>query len=108
MVSVDRSLSLILPNTTRRQALPVSPCKPGPACCSIRVARVHSPWILLRAFVSALGQDGHYLGSSTSGSPFFEFPIITILEFGLTASFSVASIPFHSSNCGLIPCATIF
>jgi hypothetical protein len=49
-----------------------------------------------------------YFGSSTSGSPFFGLPMITTLAFALAASFSVASMPFHSSNCGLIPVATIF
>jgi hypothetical protein len=48
------------------------------------------------------------LGSNTSGSPFFGFPMMTTFEFGLVANFSVASMPFHSSNCELIPCATIF
>src|ERR1700676_5726825 len=48
---------------------------------------------------------GRYLGSSTSGSPFFELPMITTLAFALVASFSVASMPFHSSSCGLMPAA---
>src|SRR5579864_4191847 len=42
-----------------------------------------------------------------SGSPFFEFPTTTTLVFGLLAKVSVASIPFHSSNDGVIPWATI-
>src|SRR5207249_8646323 len=49
-----------------------------------------------------------HLGSSTSGRPFFGLPIITTLAFELAASFSVASIPFHSSSCALMPVATIF
>jgi len=42
-----------------------------------------------------------------SGRPFLLLPITTTLEFGLFARFSVASIPFHSSNEGVMPCATI-
>jgi len=32
----------------------------------------------------------------------------TTFELALVASFSVASIPFHSKSCGLMPWATIF
>ena len=39
-----------------------------------------------------------YFGSMTSGNPFFELPMMTIFVFSLIAIFSVASIPFHSSN----------
>ena len=42
-----------------------------------------------------------------SGNPFLLLPMTTTLAFELLARFSVASIPFHSSNCGLIPWATI-
>src|ERR1035441_8644752 len=42
-----------------------------------------------------------------SGKPFLPPPITTILAFGLLARFSVASMPFHSSNCALMPWATI-
>ena len=49
-----------------------------------------------------------YFGSSTSGNPFLAFPMITTFAFELAASFSVASMPFHSSNWGLMPVATIF
>ena len=45
----------------------------------------------------------HYFGSSTRGKPFLALPITTILVLVLVASFSVASIPFHSSSCGLMP-----
>jgi len=38
-----------------------------------------------------------------SGSPFLLFPITTTFELTLLARFSVASIPFHSSSCGLMP-----
>src|SRR5438876_4040891 len=43
----------------------------------------------------------------TSGSPFFVFPITTIFALGLLARDSVASMPFHCNNCGLMPWATI-
>ena len=42
-----------------------------------------------------------------SGRPFFGFPTTMTFAFGLIASFSVASIPFHSSSCALIPAATL-
>src|SRR5262249_30776611 len=39
-----------------------------------------------------------YLGSSTSGKPFLGLPITMTFVLELAASFSVASIPFHSSS----------
>src|SRR5262249_37333734 len=41
------------------------------------------------------------------GSPFLLFPITTTLLLELFARLSVASMPFHSKSCGLIPWATI-
>ena len=41
------------------------------------------------------------------GSPFFPLPMTTTFEFWLIASFSVASMPFHSRSAGLMPAATI-
>ena len=41
------------------------------------------------------------------GSPFLLLPITTTLVLALLARVSVASIPFHSSSEGVIPCATI-
>src|SRR5262245_45986430 len=37
------------------------------------------------------------------GRPVFVLPITTILLLPLAASFSVASMPFHSSSCELMP-----
>ena len=42
-----------------------------------------------------------------SGSPFLLLPITTTFEFALLARVSVASIPFHSNNEGVMPWATI-
>src|SRR5213593_1134704 len=41
------------------------------------------------------------------GSPRNGLPIRITFEFEPLASFSLASIPFHSRSCGLIPCATM-
>src|SRR5260221_345171 len=42
------------------------------------------------------------------GKPVLELPTITTFELALVASFSVASIPFHSKSCGLMHWATTF
>src|SRR5262249_5673773 len=55
---------------------------------------------------SLAGHSGHC--PITSGNPFLVFPMTTILVFWLSARRSVASIPFHVSRSGLIPCATVF
>src|SRR6266849_650689 len=49
----------------------------------------------------------YYFGSRISGRPVLELPISTTLALALVARRSVASMPFHSSNCGLIPSATM-
>ncbi len=41
-----------------------------------------------------------YFGSKTSGKPFFGLPITTTLVLLLSASFSVASMPFHTLQHG--------
>ena len=42
------------------------------------------------------------------GRPLLGLPMTTILVFGLLASFSVASMPFHSRSWEEMPAATIF
>ena len=41
------------------------------------------------------------------GRDSFEFSIMIILEFGESANFSVASIPFHCNRLGVMPSDTI-
>jgi len=48
-----------------------------------------------------------YCPPRISGSPFLGLPITTTFAFALLARFSVASMPFHSKSCGLMPWATI-
>src|SRR5438105_3994574 len=52
--------------------------------------------------------QGLYYCPSTSGRPFLGLPMITILVFWLSASFSVASMPFQVSSCSLMPAVTVF
>lgn len=42
-----------------------------------------------------------------TGKPVFGLPMITIFAFWLLASFSVASMPFHSKSCGEMPWLTM-
>src|SRR5439155_4963223 len=52
-------------------------------------------------------RGNRYFGSKMIGRPLRGLPIMTTLAFVLVATFSVASIPFHSRSAGLIPCATM-
>ena len=75
------------------------------------MGKFHLSMLKCKTFTSLHFTSLHFtslhFGSSTSGNPFFGLPTITIFAFVLVASFSVASMPFHSNNCALIPVATI-
>ena len=54
-------------------------------------------------YAGSIRREDYFSPPRMSGSPVLELPMTTIFELALAASFSVASIPFHSSSCGLMP-----
>src|SRR5262249_3019072 len=82
---------------------------------SVGIRRVIEPLWAGRTPVRQPGADSEqvtatdYLPSvlKMTGRPDFGLPITTILELVESASFSVASMPFHSRNCDEMPVATI-